>query len=188
MRLSNEQYGQSGTAGQLATSVARAVTRRSDLAFVAETGPLLGVLNAVGIVAGGVVTGSLDHLVDLIATLQSNLSTPSHILVDPIGWGALRKLKTGTAYNSTLLGAGTEDAVQMLLSLPVLVNPAVPPLTGLVIDRTAIVSASGGLQVATSLERYFESDSVALRATWRSGHQVVRPNRIGKFTIAAGGS
>jgi HK97 family phage major capsid protein len=74
----------------------------------------------------------------------------------------------------------------MLLSLPVLVNPAMPAHTGLVIDRTAVVSAVGPLVVATSTDRYFDSDSVALRATWRAGHAVVRPDRIGKFAITAG--
>jgi hypothetical protein len=28
----------------------------------------------------------------------------------PDAWAALRKLKIGTSYNSTLLGAGTDDA------------------------------------------------------------------------------
>jgi hypothetical protein len=35
------------------------------------------------------------------------------------------------------------------------------------------------------MDQYFSSDSVALRATWRIGHAVVRPTRIGTFTIAA---
>jgi hypothetical protein len=39
VRLSNEQYAQAGTADQLASSVARAVTRRADLAFVARRHP-----------------------------------------------------------------------------------------------------------------------------------------------------
>jgi hypothetical protein len=76
----------------------------------------------------------------------------------------------------------------MLLSLPVLVNEAVPDYTGLVVDRNAIVSAAGPVMVATNEATYFTSDSIALRATWRSGHVVVRPQRIGKFTIVQPGS
>jgi hypothetical protein len=53
-------------------------------------------------------------LVDLIAQLQDNLAVPSHILLDPRGWAELRKLKTGNTFNSSLLGAGTTDAVPML--------------------------------------------------------------------------
>jgi hypothetical protein len=36
---------------------------------------------------------------------------------------------------------------------------------------------------STPFEQYFSSDSVVIRATWRSGQNVVRQERIGKFTI-----
>ena len=65
-------------------------------------------------IQGDDVSGSLDALVDLIAQLQDNLAVPSHILLDPRGWAELRKLKTGNTFNSSLLGAGTTDAVPML--------------------------------------------------------------------------
>ncbi len=140
------------------------------------------------VVQGDEVSDSLDALVDLVATLQNNLSTPTHILLDPLGWAEFRKLKVGTAYSQSLIGAGTTDATTMLLSLPVLVNRAVPDYTGIVVDRNAVVSAVGSVMVATSEHQYFTSDSVALRATWRIGHVVVRADRIGTFTIAGGGS
>ena len=41
--------------------------------------------------------------------------------------------------------------------------------------------------VATNEATYFTSDSIALRAT-RTGHVVVRPQRIGKFTIVQPGA
>ena len=194
VRLSNEQYRQAGTPAQLSQSVSRAITRRADIALVAEpapspgVAPAAGLLNWPGIVDGGAVSESLDALVDLIAQLQVNLSTPTHVLLDPLGWAAFRKLKTGEAYNSTLLGAGTSDAQQLLFSLPVIVNVALPAYSGLVIDRNAIISAVGAVNIATSSDVYFDSDSVGLRATWRVGHAVVRPNRIGKFTVAGSGS
>jgi HK97 family phage major capsid protein len=127
-------------------------------------------------------------LIDLVAQLQDSLSIPSHILVDPLGWGELRKLKVASTYNQSLLGAGTSDAAQMLLSLPVVVNPQVPDYTGIVLDRTVIASAVGPVQVANSEHVLFNQDAVMLRATWRIGHAVVRPERIGTFTIAGGGS
>jgi HK97 family phage major capsid protein len=195
VRISREQWMQQSTPEQLSGSVSRAVTRRGDIAFVAEpapagpaVAPVAGVFNVAGVVDGDPVSESLDALVDLVAVLQSNLSTPSHIITDPLGWAELRKLKVGTSYNQSLLGAGTTDAVPMLLSLPVLVNPAMSAHTGLVIDRQAIVSAVGDVQVANSEHALFSHDSVLLRATWRFGHVVVRPNRIGRFTVAAAGS
>ena len=94
------------------------------------------------------------------------MATPSLVLLDPIGWAAFRKLKTGSDRNLSLLGAGSTDAQAMLLSLPVI----------------------GPLQVATSDQRDFDSDGIGVRATWRLGHAVVRPERIGVFSIGGGGS
>jgi hypothetical protein len=54
-----------------------------------------------------------------------------------------------------------------------------------VIDKTAIVSAFGEVKVSTSDHQYFAADSIACRCTWRVGHNVVRPNRLGHFTVEA---
>lgn len=195
VRLSREQYSQDQTPDQLSQSVARAITRRANLAFVAEAAPtppavapVAGLVNVSSTVTGDEITDSLDPLVDLVAELEDNLATPTHILLSPLSWAAIRKLKIGTDYNVSLVGAGTTDAAPMLLSLPVIVNPAVPDYTGIVLDRNAIVSAVGPVMIATSMDQYFASDSVALRCTWRTGHVVTRPDRLGTFTIAAPGS
>lgn len=65
-----------------------------------------------------------------------------------------------------------------------LVTRALTPGTGTVVDKSAIVSAVGQVMVSQSEHAYFSSDSVALRCTWRFGQNIVRPERIGKFTIA----
>ena len=125
IRLSNELYEQVGTADQLAQSVSRALVKKADAAFMSQaaptggaTAPSAGLINVSGIVNGGSVAGDLDTLVDAIADLQANGSTPSHIIVGPQGWAELRKLKqSATANNVSLLGAGTTDAAPMLLSL-----------------------------------------------------------------------
>jgi HK97 family phage major capsid protein len=191
VRLSREQWQQPNTAAQLAQSVARAVTRRADIAYLQQVaptapalGPSTGLLNVAGTINGGAIAGSLDALIDLVAVLQQNLGTPSAILLSPSAWAEFRKLKVGgTSVNQGLLGAGTTDAQSLLLSLPVLVNVAVPAHVGLVLDTNAVVSAYGAVNVAVSEHTYFESDSVAVRCTFRLGQNVVRPNRIGHFTI-----
>ena len=196
IRLSNELYGQPDTASQLSLSVSRAIVRKADAAFISQAAPTggahapsAGMVNTAGIVNAGSVAGDLDALVDAVATLQGNGSTPSHIVVGPAGWAELRKLKqSSTANNVSLLGAGTTDATPMLLSLPVIVNRDVSALSGVVLDRSAVVSAVGPVNVAVDNSVFFTSDSVALRATWRIGFNVVRPDRIAKFTVAASGS
>ena len=65
-----------------------------------------------------------------------------------------------------------------------IVSNAIDDNAGLVIDRSAVVSAVGSVQVATSSDVYFTADSIGYRVTWRIGQTVPRPNRIGKFTVA----
>ena len=189
VRLSNEQYRQDQTANQLAQSVARAIIRKADADYVAGTSPLVGLANISGTVEAGPVniSNGLDTLVDLIAQLEVNGAMPSHVLLDPMGWAALRKIKTdATDSNASLLGAGTTDAQPMLLGLPVLVNRYVAPFTGVVVDRTAVVSAVGEVSIATSEHAAFAADSTLLRATWRIGWNTVRPDRVGSFDLEPG--
>lgn len=192
IRLSAEQYRQAGTAGALSTSVRRAVVTRANTAFVAQAAPTspavtppAGILNVSGIEDGGAVADDLDALVDLFATIEGNGGAVSHLILAPDAWASLRKFKTGTGSAAGLLGAGTQDAARMLLDVPVIVSGAMTSGTGLAIDRGAVVSAVGPVRVATSEHVYFSSDSVGLRCTWRIGWNLVRPDRVGKFTVTA---
>ena len=191
IRLSREQWVQDSTSGLLSSSVERAVTKRANLAYLAQVAPTppavtppAGLLNVSGIVNGGAVATNLDALVDLVATLEDNDGTPSHWIMSSTAWAKLRKLKTGTGLASSLLGAGTSDTAKMLLDLPVLVTPAMTASTGMLVDKSAIVSVVGDVMVAQSEHAFFTSDSIALRCTWRFGQNVVKPNRIGKFTVS----
>lgn len=194
VRLSNEQFNQPNTAQQVSESAARALTRAADQAFLAQAAPVspavappAGLVNVDGIAeASDPVAGDLDVLVDLVAELQANLADPSAIIVDPVGWAALRKIKAGADLNASLLGAGTTDAAPMLLGVPVVVSPHAARGTGLVVDSSAVAAAVGDVKVTTSEHRYFESDGVALRATWRLGWNLVRPERVGLFTVDLG--
>jgi HK97 family phage major capsid protein len=186
VNLSSEQFRQTQTASQVAMSVSRDIVRKADNSYLGDASNPTGLLNVAGIVDGGNVTNSLDKLVDLVAELEGNLATPSAIVLDPASWAALRKLKVGSSRYDTLLGAGTNDADARVLGLPVLRSPFVPAGTGLVIDQTAIASAVGQVRVAQSEHALFADDGVQLRSTWRIGWQVVRPERLGKFTVSAG--
>lgn len=192
IKLSREQFNQPNASQLLSSSVARAVTKAGNTAYINQAAPVspavtppAGLLNISGIVNGGAIADDLDGLVDLLATLAGNDAQPSHIVVSPTGWASLRKFKTGVDYNSALLGTGATDAQKFLLDLPVIVSPAVPSGSGVVIDQTAVVSAVGPVEVATSEHAFFGADSVAVRCIWRFGANVVKPNRIGKFTVTA---
>lgn len=186
VNLSSEQYRKEQTASQISGSVARDLVRKADASYIADAGGPVGLTNVPGIVNGGALGDDLDVLVDLIAEIENNGGTPSHIIVNPLAWGALKKLKTGTGENQSLVGAGVTDAMPMLLSLPVLKSRFIPAGGGLVVDNTAIISAVGPVAIATSEHALFSSDSVQIRATWRIGWGVTRPDRIGKFTVDIG--
>lgn len=187
VNLSSEQFRQDMTAQQVSESVARDLVRKADNSYIADVADPDGLINVEGTVSADAgVYGSLDNLVELIAQLEVNGATPSHIVLDPMGWASLRNLKVATDYNQTLLGAGTQDAVPMLLSLPVLRSRFIPAYHGLVIDQRAVVSAVGPVTVATSEHALFSRDAVQLRATWRIGWGVTRPNWIGKFSMQPG--
>lgn len=193
IRLSREQFFQPNAEQLLQDSVARAVLKAGNIAYVSQAAPVspaqtppAGLLNVAGLTNGGLIDGDLDGLLDLQALLAEANSIPSHVLVSPSAWADLRRIKDQSGSARSLLGFGTEDTAPMLLNVPVIVTPALPMGTGLIVDRTAIVSAVGQIMVAVSYERYFESDSVGLRATWRIGQAVVKPARIGKFVTASG--
>ena len=103
--------------------------------------------------------------------------------LDVPGAGDGLRQRAGGGGQHDPVGAGTDDADPRLLSIPVRVNPEMPRLTGMLIDPTAIVSAVSDLVVDTSKDTYFKSDSIAVRAVMRTGHTVVRPDRIGLFYV-----
>lgn len=195
LKISREQYNTGSAASLLSTSVARAVTNRANQAYVAQaaptggnTTPPAGLLNVTGIGTGDPIATDLDPLADAVATIEAAGGTPTHILAAPDAWAALRKLRTGDGSNVSLLGAGTEDADKRVLGIPVLTTPAMPAGRLLMLDRSAVVSAVGTVQVATSTDVYFGSDSVGLRCVWRFGQNVVRPDRIVQLTVNTEGS
>ena len=69
---------------------------------------------------------------------------------------------------------GTHAPARQRLGLPVYVDRHVTADTLVVLDRTAILSAYGNVQLATSFNR----DSIALRVTFRFGQVVADADRV----------
>jgi HK97 family phage major capsid protein len=197
VKLSREQYGQIQTPEQLGASISRAMTFKSDNAFLRQaaptspaTAPVAGLFNQTGLISATGVADNLDKLIDLEATVRANLGNPTVWLMAPDTYATLKKMKcfTGTAEtansNQSLLGSGTEQAQPLLLSIPVEVRPQMASKNGLLVDRNQVISAVGNLEVAVDFSTFFSSDGVAIRATWRHGHGIPRPERIGKFAVA----
>ncbi|CQD20036.1 phage major capsid protein, HK97 [Mycolicibacterium conceptionense] len=187
-KYSFETLQQTEAARLVEESLTRSVTRKANAAFLANASGPSGLLNVAGIVNGGAIGNNLDKLVDAIAAIEGNDGTATNIIAAPDAWASVSKLKTATASNQSLIGAGTETATRSLLSVPVTVSPAMPTGGILVIDRSAIVAAVGAVRLARSEDAFFVNDVIALRATFRLGWDVMRPNRIAKLTTVVSGS
>lgn len=191
VKMSREQASQPGVGDKISASVKNDLIRKMDRALLTQSAPVspavapaAGIVNVAGIVEGDPITANLDPLVDLIAELSSNDATPRFLIVDPLAYAFLYKLKTDdTASNQGLLSAATESPTSPILGLTTQVSNALPANSGVVIDPAAIVSAYSQLEIATDESVYFASDNIGIRATVRVGHTVVRPQRIGKLTI-----
>jgi HK97 family phage major capsid protein len=187
-RMSHEAYS-SKTADQIVSvSLRRSLISKADAAYVANPaggpGPV-GLVNTPGVVAGGTLAAgdSLDVVAEAVTAVEVNGGTPTHLICDPASWGVIQTLKQATGSNLPLIGAPAETTERKLFGLPVMVSAAVPAGNLLVVDQAEVMAAVSPLAVAVSQDVYFDSDSVAIRATFRVGWGLPRPDRTAKITV-----
>jgi HK97 family phage major capsid protein len=177
--LSRESFEDGATSTLVANSSGRAISSAANAIVVAA------IKGTTGIIDGGSVGANLDTISDAMATVATNGAHGSVILVGPAGWSSVRKLKSATDSNLSILGAGTADAAPTIFGSPVIVDNAVGADDLFIVDPSAIAAADGMVEAAVSEERYFELDSVGMRTTYRFGLAVQRANRIAKISLAA---
>ncbi|WP_409480546.1 phage major capsid protein [Micrococcus luteus] len=207
VRQTNESAAHSDASELLSLSMTRAMTTKANTALF--TNPIvradakdstsavlqpIGLLNSPGLAEGtgdnvhhwvlDPATNALDPIIDVIAAVESNGGTPTHITTDPKTWAAISKMKAATDSHVPLMGAPTAQAQRVLFGLPVIVTPAMAASPGLLItDKNNIIAADSALRLATSDQHFFGSDSLARRATWRIGWTMVHPERTGLLTV-----
>lgn len=167
-------------------SMRRAITAKIDNAFFnANEGNLKGLLNIAGIHDGGEMGATdLDVLTDAITAIESDGATATHIVMHPGVWGTFQKLKAGTGSAQLLLGSPAEQTTKQLFGVPVITSAHVPANTVVVLDKNDILSVAGDIQLDKSTDAFFEHDSIAYRALWRTGWGTIHPNRLAKITLA----
>ena len=190
VRLSREQYTQTGTANLLSESVRRAIVTKANAAFLTQAAPTggavtppAGVSLISGIVSGGAVADDLDVLVDLIATLEGNGAMPSLIIIDQGRLGQVEqvqepgRLRPGAA---RCRGRGRRAQAPRPAGDRVLVHDRRQRLG----RRQGRRRQRGRPGQRRHLERrVLDGSSIGLRCTWRIGWNAVHANRIGKFTV-----
>lgn len=186
-KYSFETLAQPEAARMVVESLSRSVVTKANQAYLgnadAAPGPT-GLLNTPGIVDFETpIADDLDLLVDAVSFIELDGGTATHIVASPTAWATLSKLKRGADSNESLVGAGTVAAERALLGLPVLVTPAMPAGSLLVVDQSAVIGAQSPVRVARSDDAYFSSDSIGVRVTWRLGWKVMYGSRVAKLTI-----
>ncbi len=186
-KYSFETLAQPEAARMVVESLSRSVVTKANAAYLgnldADPGPT-GLLNAPGIIDFETPIGDdLDQLVDAVSFIELDGGTATHIIANPTAWATLSKLKRATDSNESLVGAGTVAATRALLGLPVLVTPAMPAGSLLVVDQSAVIGAQSPVRLARSDDAYFSSDSIGVRVTWRLGWSIQHATRVAKLTV-----
>ena len=175
LKVSRDQLVQESAADLISHEMRRSLIFKADTAFLSQPAPVApaefppGGLLSYATDAGPLV-GDLDALIDAFAEIEALPGgVVTHLLAHPTAYARLRQIKKGTGSNEPLLGAGTQSGEKSLLGVPVLTTNAMPADGVLAIDKNYIVSAYTNVDLARSDDYYFNSISVALRASFRFG-------------------
>ncbi|MFC0265966.1 phage major capsid protein [Alloscardovia macacae] len=189
--ITNEAYRHDYVPELIGNSLSKAITAKADTLFLGapasedseKANHVTGLVNYKGIVDGGTLDGSLDAIIDTMSIIAANGGTPSNIVMGFDAWAVLLKLK-GADKRAIISPDVANSAEPMLFGVPVTLSNRCPAKTILILDSSEIISAVGEVQAATSSERYFENDSIGLRATFRFGYGILHPNRVAKIAVA----
>lgn len=189
-KMSREASLHNVSANLLAQSMGTALTRKANQSFLngmtnkAETNTTAGLVDLAGSTATADLV-SLDPVIDLMTTIETAGGHPTDIITDPETWATIRKLKAATGSNMPLIGTAAQNLERNLFGCNVYVSSDMPADTLLVADRRAVISVTGGVELTTSSDVFFDSDTIARRLVWRIGWDIVHPERVGKLTIPA---
>lgn len=167
--FSRELLTQPNAGEIVADSMNRAIVGQADKDFIAEL--------SKGTDAAAPT--SVDAFIDAMLAIEAAGGKATHILVAPDVLGALLKLKqSDTSAVSLLAGDPGQAPKRQMLGLELRTNAHMPAGTAFMIDKNAVVSAHGTVQVAKSEHSKFSSDSVQVRETFRYGVIVAEADRV----------
>lgn len=167
-------------------SIARSIKVKLDQAFLfAATGglPSAGVLTGPSIVDGGSLGANLDGISDAITAVEAAGGIADVIVMNPATWGRIAKIKSDSgSSNAPLLGVDGSATNRTLFGVPTYVDSSVVADVVGIWDASAVaVTLRRDVKVESDTSRYFDSDSVAVRATLRADWAVLDPSRVVKL-------
>lgn len=183
-RSSREAVTYPDAAAGVAKAMGSAIIGAANDALLHNAADPTGLLNTADIHDGGTMAaGDLDVLSDAITAVEAMGGTVDAIVMDPLSWGQLRKLKTTTGSAQLLLGNPADQTERRLFGVEVIVSANMPEGSVLVIDSKNVLSSSGPITLTQSGDFYFDRDAIAYRVTWRFGWTVVHPDRLAKVSV-----
>lgn len=100
--LSNEAYNNMNMPNMIGNSLAHAIVAKADKLFLSApaveqgtSNKVVGLANYKGIIDGGKLDGTLDAIIDAMATISANEGTPTTIITGYDAWAAMLKFKGG---------------------------------------------------------------------------------------------
>lgn len=186
--VSSELANDSNPSAQamVGASLARSLAQQVDAAFFGNlSSPAPAGLGSLTLtpVDPGATWSSLDPIAEAISKIEEKGGTATAICTTPAVALALSKLKDETGSLRPLLGVdATNGTARQALGLPIVVSPKVAAGVTWVLDASAVLSViRADVTLATSIDAYFGSDSIGIRATCRVGFGFPNTDRLVKI-------
>jgi HK97 family phage major capsid protein len=189
--ISNELATDSSPAAQqvVGDSIARSLARNLDVAYfgaaAGEAPDGLEDLEGVNDINAGSAFEDLDPFAEAIAAADAEGRTLTGFVAHPDDSLTLAQLKAEDGSNRPLLGDPIDGTRRQILGVPLYVSPAVTAGTVWGIPRTvAMVVRRSDVQLVVDRSRYFERDSIGVRATMRVAFGFPHEAALQKVTLA----
>lgn len=166
VRFSNEMARQSVVAldATLKTTLVSNVAQALDKALWDGDGAsntIKGIFRQTGIATGTLDLTNPDSLIDALATAQGNHVSPTHWVMTPASFAAIRKVKVGTSDKRYVIDPSTiQNGTEFrLLGLPVIITDFIPAVSTK--NRVALVDFS-----KVAVARDVDAEVRVLDQTW----------------------
>ncbi|PJE07565.1 MAG: phage major capsid protein [Mycobacterium sp.] len=150
-----------------------------------------GILRQTGIATGTLDLSDPDSLIDGLATAQGNKVAPSHWVMTPASFAAIRKVKVGTGDRRYVIEPSTiQNGVSFqLFGLPVIITDNIPAAStkkrvALVDFSKVVVARDVDSEVAILDQTFGDYDTIGIRAVSRWDTALLQAKAVTLLTEA----
>ncbi|NKZ13657.1 phage major capsid protein [Mycolicibacterium septicum DSM 44393] len=178
----------------LSTRLVTDVSNVLDAALYDGTGTsdtIKGILRQTGVTTGVLDLADPDSLIDGLAAAQGNHVSPTHFVMTPASFAAIRKVKVGTGDRRYVIEPNTiqNGVAFQLFGLPVVITDDIPDVSGkarvALVDFSKVVVARDQNPTVAVLDQTFgDYDTVGIRVTARFDVALLQPKAVTLLTVA----